>query len=370
MTQGFTPPKERSTARLLAAAMLLGLVATGCSSQRIAARSLSPEYRARPGAGMQRVRLGGLAAASAPTNAIGPEDLLEVTVATGLASEEPMVHQARVGRDGTIETPLIGRVVVAGMEAAQASAQVAAAGVQRGVFMRPQVSVTVIEQATHQVTVLGAVGEPGVKELPRGGCDVLSAIAAAGGLTDSAGVVVELLRADSLALADAPPKAGDGVQQVSFQAPAAPAAPRAEIINLADPAATAQGRLGLGDRDVLVVRPKEQRVVHVTGLVESPDQFELMHEHDLRVLDAIAMAGGPSTPIADKVLVVRQLPNQAEPLVVTVSISRAKEDGTENLILQAGDLISVESTPTTVAFDTFKSLFRLTMGVGGNLSIF
>lgn len=321
---------------------------------------------------MQRVRLGGLASATAPTDAIGPEDLVEVTVATGLAGEEPLVHQARVGRDGSIETPLIGRVVVAGMEPAQASDQVAAAGVARGVFVRPQVSVAVVQQATHRITVLGAVGDPGVKDLPRGGCDVLSAIAAAGGLTDEAGVVVELLRAKQIGLADASESpAGDGVQQVSFDAPAAASGrPRAEVINLADPAATATGRLELDDRDVLVIRPKEQRVVHVTGLVEKPAQFDLMHEHDLRVLDAIAMAGGISTPIADKVIVVRQLESRPEPLVINVSLSRAKKNGAENLILQAGDLVSVESTPTTVAFDTLQSLFRVTMGVGGDLSLF
>lgn len=322
---------------------------------------------------MQRVRLGGLATANVATGAIGPEDLVEVTVATGLAGEEPLVHQARVARDGSIETPLIGRVQIAGMEPAKASEQVAATGVQRGVFVRPQVSVAIVEQATHRITVLGAVGEPGVKELPRGGCDVLSAIAAAGGLTDDAGVLVELVRSRSLGLAEkeAAGSNADGVQQASFDAPAAPQPPvQAEVINLADPAATASGRLGLGDRDVLVVRPKEQRVVHVTGLVESPSQFELMQEHDLRVLDAIAMAGGTATYIADKVLIVRQIPGRPGPVVIQVSLARAKKDGAENLILQAGDLVSVESTPATVALKTFESLFRVTMGVGGNLSLF
>ncbi len=161
------------------------------------------------------------------------------------------------------------------------------------------------------------------------------------------------------------------MQQASFEAPAAPrATASAESIDLSDPSKLPPGQLSLNDRDVIVVRPREKRVIHVTGLVNKPDQFELLEDHDFRVLDAIAMAGGVTTSIADKVLVVRQTEGSAEPSVIQVSVSRAKKDGSENLVLQAGDLVSVESTAATVALSTFQNLFRITMGVGGNLSIF
>lgn len=360
----------RLTAVVLIVCALVG--GGGCSSSRLQARSLPPELRATPGAGMQRVRLGGLATTTAPSAAIGADDVLKMRIVTGLAAEEPIEHQARVAADGTIDTPLVGRVVVAGYEPAVAADQIAAAAVARGVFVRPQVSVEVESPATHRVTVLGAVGEPGVKDLPRSGCDVLSAIAAAGGLTEEAGAVVELLRGGSEQLAEAAPPSE--VQQVAFNQPqAGPLAAlrsRAEVIDLARPEATPPDRLRLSDRDVIIVRPKQMRVIHVTGLVKSPNQFELMEEHDMRVLDAIAMAGGPSSVVADKVLVLRQLPRQPEPVAIEVSIAQAKKDGSENLILQAGDLVSVESTATTAVFDTFTTLFRVTMGVGGNLTAF
>ncbi|QDT69695.1 Polysaccharide biosynthesis/export protein [Planctomycetes bacterium MalM25] len=344
----------------------------GCQSGYQRAHALPLGMRATPMAGKERMRLGGLLAATAPSSAVGPGDLLEATIATGMAGEEPMVHQTRVAADGSIDTPLIGRVAVAGIEPSQAADQIASAAVARGIYVRPQVSVVVAEQATHQITVLGAVDEPGVQDLPRSGCDVLTAVAAAGGFTDEAGTVVEVLRSSSLPIAATTP-GGDGseVQQVSFDAPALPGGTAAaESIDLSDPSKLPPGQLALNDRDVIVVRPREKRVIHVTGLVEAPDQFELLEDHDFRILDAIAMAGGVTTPIADKVLIVRQMEGAPEPVVIQASVSRAKKDGSENLILQAGDLVSVESTAATVALSTFQNLFRITMGVGGNLSLF
>lgn len=350
---------------------LSAALAGGCASQRLRAASLPPELRADAGAGLQRVRLDGLATASVPSAAIGPEDLIEVRLVTGMAGESPIEHKARVALDGSVEAPLVGRVEVAGVEPAVAAERIASAAVARGVFVRPQVSVAVSEPATNRITVLGAVKEPGVQDLPRSGCDVLRAIAAAGGLSEDAGAVVELLRADSGALADAAPP-GE-VQQAAFNAPGplrAAVRARSETIDLAHPEATPPERLRLADRDVIVVRPRQQRVVHVTGLVKTPNQFELMEEHDLRVLDAIAMAGGASSLVADKVLVLRQVPGRTEPAPIEVSIARAKRDGAENLILQSGDLVSVESTPTTTVYDAFATLFRVTFGIGGNLTAF
>lgn len=365
-----------SQRRLAFAATSLVVLAQvcGCSSSRLQARALPAEYRATPGGGMQRVQLGGLATTTRPSKAIDVDDLITLRIVTGLSGEEPIEQQVRVGRDGAIDAVHVGRVAVAGLEPAAAADQIASAAVSRGIFVRPQISVELTEPATNQITVLGAVSEPGVKELPRSGCDVLTAIAAAGGLTEEAGAVVELLHGGASQFASATGPAGeDGVQQVVFNAPAGPhgvAQGKADVIDLAHPESTSPERLRLADRDVIVVRPKQKRVIHVTGLVAHPNQFELLEEHDMRVLDAVAMAGGPSSAVADKVLVVRQTADHPEPLVIEVSLSRAKQDGAENLILQSGDLVSVESTVATATLDTFKNLFRITMGVGGNLTLF
>jgi polysaccharide export outer membrane protein len=126
----------------------------------------------------------------------------------------------------------------------------------------------------------------------------------------------------------------------------------------------------LGDRDVVMVLPHEKQIIHVTGLVHQPNQFELPHHQDVTVLDAIAMAGGISSPVADKVFVIRRLPNMPKPAVIQVSIADAKRDGNENLRLASGDLVSVERTMSTVMVDTVMTVFRVGFSVGGNLVAF
>ena len=126
----------------------------------------------------------------------------------------------------------------------------------------------------------------------------------------------------------------------------------------------------LNDRDMVMVLPEEKRLIHVTGLVIKADQFEIPKHQDVRVLDAIAMAGGVSSPVADKAFVIRRLPNMSEPTVIQVSLSQAKRNGRENLRLAPGDLVSVEATAATAVVDTVNNLFRMSLGVGGNLVTF
>ncbi|MEO0531844.1 MAG: SLBB domain-containing protein, partial [Planctomycetota bacterium] len=322
-----------STQLVAIAAMVLSLPSMGCRTTNLSASTLPPEMRAPSGAGRQRIELRGMDLAGGTSSAVGPADLLEVAILTGLPGDEGEPQLLRVGDDGVLEVPYIGSVEVAGVDPTDVAQRIQAAAVQRGIYRQPQVNVRIEEQATYRVTVLGAVTEPGVQEVPRRGCDVLGAIAAAGGFTDDAGTVVEVLRYgdDGLLAEAAEPQPANGIQQVAYQTPT-PRQPVADTLDLARLSKLPPARQRLGDRDVLVVRPREKRVVHVSGLVAQPDQFELTEDHDLRLLDAIAMAGGVTSSVADKALLIRQVPNRAEPAVVAVSLSEAKRNGAENLV--------------------------------------
>ena len=372
----------RSFHSLFAVAFMLLLASsqTGCQSH-LAPRDLTPEFLAPHGAGRQQIELRGMSSFGGVSTAVGPSDLLEVSIVTGLASDDAKPVQVRIGNDGSVDIPYVGPVIVTGLEPTAVGDRIAETAIERGVYRRPQVNVIVAEQATNRVTVLGAVNEPGVQEVPRNACDILSAIASAGGFTDEAGTVVEVLRHGSNGLAANHPvplpepdsEANDsGVQPVAFNAPVlnGGASSHSEQIDLANFGSQPQVRQRLDDRDVVVVRPREKRVIHISGLVRKPDQFELTENHDLRVLDAIAMAGGVTTIVADKVIVIRQSPYHPAPVVVQVSISQAKKDGAENLLLQSGDMISVEPTATTAVVGVFKDLFRVSMGIGSNLTLF
>jgi polysaccharide export outer membrane protein len=80
----------------------------------------------------------------------------------------------------------------------------------------------------------------------------------------------------------------------------------------------------------------------------------MRNDQELRLLDAIALAGGCSLGVADKIHIVRQVPNRADPVLIETSIKEAKRDGAANILLAAGDVVSVEETPVTFVVGTIR----------------
>lgn len=282
-----------------------------------------------------------------------------------------LVTPARVSDDGTVEVAPIGPIEIAGLDPQQAAQRIRTASIARDIYRHPQVTIQITERATNYVTVLGAVSQPGTHQLPRGASNLVTAIAAAGGFTEEAGTEVEVLRQGKHFLASHESAAEGEVHQASFHAPPLDSSsPRSERFDLAAAGVGKSQDMRLSDQDVVMVHPARERVIHVAGLVRQPNQFALPKTQDLHVLDAIAMAGGASSPVADKVYVIRRSEGEGEPVVIKVSIRRAKLEGSENLRLSPGDMVSVESTPATAVVDTLSSIFRITAGVGGNVFSF
>jgi polysaccharide biosynthesis/export protein len=352
----------------------------GCRTANYSAKNLPPELRVDPAPVATRINLEQMGGAGVGTSQIGAGDLVEITIVSGSGDERVTAVPARVAGDGTVMVPLIGAVPIGGVEPVAAEQRIAHAAIERGIYRQPYVTLEVTEPAVNRVTVLGAVAKPGVVELPRGSCDLASALAAAGGLSKDAGTQVEILHHNlSPFLAASPSEAAIGktndVQLAAHidasNSPStafAPAPSQMSRIDLAQATPTAHDNRKLEDRDVVMVLPEEKRVIHVTGLVRKPDQFEVAQNKDVRVLDAIAMAGGTTSSVADKVYVIRQFAGMPEPIVINVSIAGAKRNGDQNLRLASGDLVSVESTLSTVMLDSVSKFFRMAIGVNGSLT--
>ncbi len=367
------PPQVRAVINASSTKTFLGLagclmVLAGCQSTNYRAATLPADLRVPASVGTRQLQLEGMASAAARSTAISPGDILEVRVISGVEEKAPEPLVLQVSTEGRIDLPLVGAVGVAGLDPPEASATLAQTAVERGIYRQPNVTVEVKKRATRQVTVLGAVEEPGVHELPVGNCNLLAAIAAAGGVTEEADTHCEVMRRTAPTLLAS--KTRDEIQQVAYSVRSDEGS-RVERIDLAmaSGAEASQSKSHqLSDRDVVLVPPSEKRVIHVTGLVKTPDQFELPSDQDLRVLDAIAMAGGRSSPVADKVYVIRQRETGShEPAVIQVSVAKAKHDGLENLILGPGDLVSVESTVATTVSDAIRDFFRISVGVSSTL---
>ena len=67
---------------------------------------------------------------------------------------------------------------------------------------------------------------------------------------------------------------------------------------------------------------------------------------------------------------IRPVANNAQPALIKVSIAKAKRDGSENLRISKGDLVTVESTVATMTVDTVSNFFRIGLGLSGNMAAF
>ena len=351
---------------------------TGCHSGVYQPSNLPLEYAANPVVNVQSLDLSHLARPVASSHMIGPGDTLLVTLISGVDNEKPTSWELTVGDDGMLQVPLVGQLPVAGHDVPTAQNVIRTASIQRGIFRQPSISLSVKQQKTNRVTVLGAVNKTGVHELPAAASDLLSALVAAGGLNESADTVIEIRRArpsgsagidEGTRIATASYDAS-GEGSSSLVGPMDLHRSAEEIVHVDLIAATQQpshaGGFLLGDGDVVVVRQRSPRYIQVMGIVHRPDQFELPHHQNVRLLDALAMAGGPTVSLADEVLITRQAPGVGTPVVIEASIAKARKQPQSNLLLMDGDVVHVKETPITFLLDAIRSVVRV--GVNGSIS--
>jgi len=299
---------------------------------------------------VQRLNLARFAQTGSNSQQIFSGDVLQVAVTTGLENEEYAERPPiRVTEQGTVELPLVGPVAVAGLELDAAERRIRDESVRRGIYRAPNVSVSLVRRRTCRITVVGAVKEPGAKELPASDCDLFAALVAAGGLANDASTTVEIRH----------PGGGASPHLLTGYTTARPAASDGlrERIDLAE-LEHVQRDSRLEDGAVVMVMQQPARTIQVIGLVNTPSQIDMPADRDMRVLDAIAQAGGLTIQVANKVHVIRQVAGKAGPVVIATTVRDAKTRADANLLLAAGDVVSVEETPMTFTVELLRSFIR------------
>lgn len=370
------------------AGLLLLALASGCQQGMYEATALPAELAVAPLVDTQTLDLARLSSGSADSQRIYPGDQLSLSMVTGAEETTPEPWPVLVSENGTAQIPLVGAVQLAGHDLQSAQTMITNASIQRGVFKRPTVSITVDARRTNRVTVMGAVAEPAEYEMSISNSDLLTAIGLAGGLSANADTIVEIsqppLKQYSVPAGAAPQKRTSSaeVAQVAYESPAYQSDTGLNGAGALMAGHSQRGRVDLAratmspppsgfplrDGSVVIVRARPARYVHVMGLVNKPDQFELPTNRNIRVLDAIAMAGGRTYTLADRVFVVRPIPYSAKPALIEVSVREAKENNAANILLTDGDVVSVEETPTTMVLGVLNQFIRF--GVNGSIRAF
>jgi len=272
---------------------------------------------------------------------IGPGDVLQVTV----FGEQDLSGAYRIETAGAISLPYTDTPVkLAGCTLAEAR-QLIAQQLAR-VLKRPRVTVVLDEEkSVRVVSVVGAVTQPGVVQLPVG-ATAFSAIAKAGGFAPDAGSdAVLLLR---------PTGEGERLDlshQPSDAPPGAPAAPGAHVL------------VHSGD---IVWVPRSTHRITVLGPVARPGRVAVRKGDALTVLEAVSgLGGGPAE--GSKLGSAMLVPQDGDPEPIDLRKLLLEGDLSQNVELAPGDTIIVAeaeriavvgavNTPTSFTPETTSTL--------------
>lgn len=92
------------------------------------------------------------------------------------------------------------------------------------------------------------------------------------------------------------------------------------------------------------VKEYRSQPIYVLGAVRAPGQYQITMQ--MRIVDAIAMAGGALPTAGDEVTIQRPLPDGGEQ-TIPIDLTKIVETGDlrQNLVVQGGDVINVRQRP-------------------------
>jgi polysaccharide export outer membrane protein len=286
-----------------------------------AAPSAGPDPSPPPAAILPPLETGVDAAVALPTIAspdhpVGAEDLLEISV-----FEIPDLNRiVRVSEKGTISLPLLGEMEVRGLTTMQLEDHLREA-LSLKYLQDPQVSVFVREFGSKKVSVIGAVGKPGVYQMlgPR---TLLQVLSEAGGLGREAGSHLFVIRSVAGGATDAiPVKIGD-------------------LLMNRDP----ELNLAVNPGDIISVPIDRPVYIYVDGAVKTPGRLEELESRPITLLQAIAKAGGVTERANLKSIQILRRGSDGMQGDLRVSLKKIRQGKDRDPVLEEGDVVVVPET--------------------------
>ena len=246
--------------------------------------------------------------------AIGGKDVISIAV-----FEEPDLtkNEIRVENDGYISFPLIGRLHVGDLSTNEIE-NLLVQRLKKDFLVNPQVTVQVKEFASKSINILGAVKQPGALSL-KGRTTLLETVARAGGVNiEEAGKNIIVLRAK--------PGKGNEFEHITIDL--------TRLLREGDLSLN----LVLQDKDTIFIPRGDQ--IFVFGEVNKPGPYNLKEE-SVSVVEAISLAGGlTKLAAANRTRIVRIEGGQERSIQIDIE-KIMKGDRSQDLILQAGDIVVV-----------------------------
>lgn len=244
---------------------------------------------------------------------IGPRDLLEIKV-----FELPELNQiVRVSEDGSITIPLLGKVMVEGLNKDALEKKLANL-LEVKYIKNAKVSVFIREYQSRQVAVIGAVEEPGMYEII-GRQNLLQMISKAGGFTEKAANKLFVLR--------------EGKNGMTANI----------SIDLEDLLINGNQKLNIPLIADDVINVPVDKIIHifVFGMVKMPGALEVRMSKKLTLLQAIAQAGGLAEGAKKSGILIKRRNKDGKATKIKVNLKDIINDKKPDIELMEGDVVYV-----------------------------
>ncbi|HEV2522293.1 MAG TPA: polysaccharide biosynthesis/export family protein [Candidatus Acidoferrales bacterium] len=324
--------------------------------------SLPEQMQAQSGQHVQQSRMkvaGDGTESQSSESRIGPDDLLDITV-----FEAPEMNRTvRVAANGEISLQLVGAVKAAGLTPSELES-VLQELLRRTYMKDPHVGVFVRELESHPVSVVGAVKQPGVFQI-RGTKTVIEMLSMAQGLAEDAGDTVLIVRGTESARAQSsqgqdignagkPPLRLIRAESSKYDSPETASQEKGaetekidlkKLLDSADPARNLQ--VHPGD----IVKVPRAEIVYVVGEVGKPGGFVLQSNENISLLQALALAGGPThTSALGRARIIRTDAASGKRSEIPMNLGKILTGKSPDLILQPRDIVFVPNSAAKSAF--------------------
>ncbi len=252
-----------------------------------------------------------------PSQKVGPDDLLSVSV----ADCPELSRNFRVGADGTVPLPLLKeRLKVAGKYPTEIEDEIAEALVNEQILVRPVVSVSVAEYRSVPVTVSGAVRHP-ITFQAVGEVTLLDALTKADGLAPDAG--------SEILVSETHPSENDGppglVQRIPIKG----------LIEESNPALNIRLHGGEEVRVPLAGR------VYVIGNVKKSGAYPIQDSGDTTVLKVLALSEGLLPYSTNDAYIYRREAGKAGRDEIPIQLSQIMKRKAPDVSMQSDDILYV-----------------------------
>jgi polysaccharide biosynthesis/export protein len=262
---------------------------------------------------------------------IGSGDLLGVEV----FDVPELSRDVRVNETGFISLPLIPvKVHVAGLTTFQLQDKLAELLQTNGLVTTPQVSVSLKEQHSQPITVIGSVKNPMVIQAVRQ-TTLLQVLSQAGGVAEDAGGIVVITR---------PPSVPEEPRETeTADAAKVPSEPQTFMISLNDLLDTGNSTFNIPVLGGDVVSVPRAGIIYVVGAVQRPGGFVMQSDRDrMTTLKILSLAGGTTGSAKERqAVILRKNLETGKRDEVPVDLKKVMQLKTEDVMLQPSDILFV-----------------------------